>query len=117
MPSAASDRFDAKARRLCPDGACIGLLGENNICKVCGKSAQGGGQAPAAQDRDAGSDDAGDESAGDGPDDSVGAAGEADASADSDAATGGFDAKRALCPDGACVGVIGSNGKCTVCGR
>jgi len=28
-----------------------------------------------------------------------------------------FDPKRRLCPDEACVGVIGSDGECSVCGR
>ena len=27
------------------------------------------------------------------------------------------DENRALCPDGACIGVIGANGKCKVCGK
>ncbi len=26
------------ARRLCPDGGCIGLIGADNACRVCGKS-------------------------------------------------------------------------------
>lgn len=26
------------ARRLCPDGGCIGLIGADNACKVCGKT-------------------------------------------------------------------------------
>jgi len=39
------------------------------------------------------------------------------AAAGGDSDGGGFDAKRRLCPDGACVGVIGPDGKCTVCGR
>ena len=30
---------------------------------------------------------------------------------------GGFDARRKLCPDGACVGVIGEDGRCKVCGQ
>jgi hypothetical protein len=29
----------------------------------------------------------------------------------------GFDPNRRLCPDGACVGVIGPQGRCTVCAR
>lgn len=26
-------------RKLCPDGGCTGLIGDNGTCKVCGKSA------------------------------------------------------------------------------
>ena len=28
-----------------------------------------------------------------------------------------FDPKRRLCPDGSCIGVIGPDGRCSVCGR
>jgi hypothetical protein len=28
-----------------------------------------------------------------------------------------FDPKRRLCPDEACIGVLGSDNKCSVCGR
>ncbi len=28
---------DFAARVLCSDGACIGVIGENGLCKVCGK--------------------------------------------------------------------------------
>ncbi len=33
------DFFDDEERRLCPDGACTGLLGSDGKCKECGKSA------------------------------------------------------------------------------
>jgi hypothetical protein len=40
LPSAAPDeRADDGERRLCPDGACTGLVGSDGVCKVCGKSA------------------------------------------------------------------------------
>jgi hypothetical protein len=29
----------------------------------------------------------------------------------------GFDPGRKLCPEGACLGVLGSDGRCSVCGR
>lgn len=32
------DPFDMNNRRLCPDGACIGILGADGHCIVCGKS-------------------------------------------------------------------------------
>ena len=31
------DPFDFSARILCSDGACIGVVNEQGICKVCGK--------------------------------------------------------------------------------
>jgi hypothetical protein len=32
-----SDIIDFSTRLLCSDGACIGVIGENGTCKVCGK--------------------------------------------------------------------------------
>jgi hypothetical protein len=32
------DAFDGEERRLCPDGACTGLLGADSKCKVCGRT-------------------------------------------------------------------------------
>jgi len=32
------DPFSVENRRLCPDGNCIGILGEDGNCIVCGKS-------------------------------------------------------------------------------
>lgn len=34
----ASDDEDDEDRRLCPDGACIGLLDAAGVCKVCGQA-------------------------------------------------------------------------------
>jgi hypothetical protein len=31
------DFIDFTTRLLCSDGACIGVIGENGACKVCGK--------------------------------------------------------------------------------
>jgi len=41
-------KFDPH-RRLCPDGACIGVIGDDGRCRVCGRSGGGGGKdaAPA----------------------------------------------------------------------
>jgi hypothetical protein len=102
-------KFDPH-RRLCPDGGCIGVIGDDGRCRVCGRSASG---APAA---------AGFVAAGDLHDDSDedDAADNQDADGDADtksASSGGFDPSRRLCPDGSCIGVIGADGKCTVCGQ
>jgi hypothetical protein len=32
-----SDTIDFSARILCSDGACIGVVNEQGVCKVCGK--------------------------------------------------------------------------------
>ncbi len=33
----ASDDIDFSTRLLCSDGACIGVINEQGVCKVCGK--------------------------------------------------------------------------------
>ncbi len=33
----ASDDIDFSTRLLCSDGACIGVVNEEGVCKVCGK--------------------------------------------------------------------------------
>lgn len=94
--------FDPGTRRLCPDGACIGVLDADGVCGECGRKFGADAVVAAAvanaQGPWAGLDQA--ESAQDGP-----------------LASGEFDPERRMCGDGSCIGVIGSNGTCTVCGR
>jgi hypothetical protein len=83
-------RFDPN-RQLCPDGACVGLLGPDGLCSVCGRpegtSAESELESAAAP-----------------------------ASSDLGGAAG-FDPSRRLCDDGSCVGVVGADGTCGTCGR
>jgi hypothetical protein len=111
-------KFDSH-RRLCPDGGCIGVIGTDGRCRVCGRVAGGGSAAPAPggsapvvedEDKDEDNDENEDEhededGAEDGGKEKAGAAG------------GGFDPKRRLCPDGDCLGVLGADGVCNVCGK
>jgi hypothetical protein len=109
-------KFDPH-RRLCPDGACIGVIGADGRCQVCGRAATGG-PAPAgfvASGRDPDTDESDDWSSADDNDNDDDASDAADAKAA--AGGGGFDPTRRLCPDGSCIGVIGPEGVCTVCGR
>jgi hypothetical protein len=116
--------FDSK-RRLCPDGSCIGVIGSDGRCGECGRSASGAGpgkafasvagepaaNAPAVSQANADAYDAdADAYAND-------AAAEPSASTAAAAGEGGFDPSRRLCDDGTCVGVIGPDGRCGVCGR
>ena len=125
-------------RQPCPDGACIGLIGSDGLCKVCGRAAPNWGDerkrglaADAAsedEDDDDDDDEYDDEEAGDvgdddedDDDDDDDLVGESDSgyesAYDDDAKVEAADwGKRRLCSDGACIGVIGENGKCTVCG-
>jgi hypothetical protein len=165
-------------RMPCPDGACIGLIGGDGLCKVCGRAAPNWGderkrgqvvedddddeddldasETDDAYDEDDDDDDDGedddeeqaadevDEDDGDDEDDDVDDDDDEDdddEDADEDHADrvafrgddgarpntgngaahpnkrGGEWSKRRLCSDGACIGVIGANGKCTVCGK
>jgi len=87
------DTFDESERELCPDGNCTGLLGSDGRCKVCGLSLDGREPARVATSSDEPAYSAASEPAGEDDDD------------------------RQLCPDGNCLGLIGSDGKCKVCGR
>ena len=87
---------DLGSRVLCPDGECIGVIGPDGRCKVCGTALDG--SKPAA----VGDDEQGDDEQGD------------DEQDDDDA----LDLKsRVLCSDGACIGVIGADGRCKECGK
>ena len=95
----AEPTFDPTRRRLCADGSCVGVLGDDGLCRVCGRT-----EAQAA---------AGDDAPGAEPD----AASAGAATTEGGSGGGGFDAKRRLCDDGTCVGVVGDDGTCRVCGR
>ena len=110
-------KFDSK-RRLCPDGSCIGVVGDDGRCRVCGRDAGGGGAKSAAASGlaavSATAADATDATFDSGIDDSDDNELAADAVEPDTAA---FDAGRRLCSDGSCVGLIGGDGKCNVCGQ
>jgi hypothetical protein len=108
----ASDEEEATAfnpkRRLCPDGSCIGLIGGDGRCSACGRSA--GGHPAQAEDATE-PHPKGTPAADDG----------LDIDTDEEEARPGpgsaFDPHRRLCSDGTCVGVIGQNNRCQVCGK
>jgi hypothetical protein len=89
-------------RRLCSDGTCIGVLGNDGKCSVCGTYAL-------------------DTASSSPPDALAGAAlaepsDELEKSASSDASSS-FDPNRRLCSDDSCIGVIGEDGRCRECGK
>lgn len=95
-------------RRLCPDGSCIGIIDSDGRCTVCGNSDAGGAGSPAPAP-----------SNGDAPDDM-------DDRDDMDVEpiepgpgepTSGFDPNRRLCGDDDCIGVIGEDNRCRLCGK
>lgn len=103
-------------RELCPDGGCVGVIGDGGTCSVCGRAAPGGG---AERRREVAPEDtAADPAPGvdDGVDDGGGDDGEGDDGDDDDLAPPAWT-QRELCADGACTGVVGDDGRCRVCGK
>jgi hypothetical protein len=120
---------DWNRRELCPDGACIGVIGDDGLCKTCGRAAANWGDErnrgltplPPGDDDDEDDDDdddEGDDLEGDdgGDDGDDGDSDKAPALADDPAADPDWNARK-LCTDGACTGVIGADKRCKVCGR
>ena len=137
-------------RQLCSDGSCVGVIGPDGTCKVCGRAAQNWGDerkrgliepvddepdALAAadeadddgyDDEDDGDDLDDDEALDEGEEEDDGeddlhdvheiAPVAASASASLPAAPADWGTRR-LCPDGSCIGLIGADGHCKVCGR
>ena len=110
-------KFDSK-RRLCPDGSCIGVVGDDGRCKVCGRDAGGGKNAAAAAGGMAAVAATTDETETDFASDSDNDGDEMAAAADTaEPGTLSFDPARRLCSDGNCIGLIGADGNCNVCGQ
>jgi hypothetical protein len=101
-------------RRLCPDGSCIGIIGGDGRCTVCGSSDAGGAGSPAPVPSNGDAQNDMDDM--DGMDDwddrdverSEPGPGEP---------TSGFDPNRRLCGDDDCIGVIGEDNRCRLCGK
>ena len=124
---------DWDRRQLCSDGACIGVIGSDGLCKVCGRAAQGWGDerkrglvADAADDDEDDLDEDEDYDDEDDEDDlDEDEKGNDDVYDDDHPISPGSPAvlgalaewhDRQLCPDGACIGLLGEDGRCKVCG-
>lgn len=103
--------FDPK-RRLCPDGACVGVLGADGRCGVCQRPAGASAAWASEVESDASESDASESDAGASTSSSPPASGLSASEVSS-----GFDAHRRLCDDGSCVGVVGADGVCGTCGK
>jgi hypothetical protein len=116
-------------REVCPDGSCVGVIGAGGTCKVCGRVSptwdnereRGMVVDGADPDLDPAGDPDDDELEDDDGDDEGDDEGDDDGDDAAVAASAPGDehewSQRTLCPDGACVGVIGAGGVCTVCGK
>jgi hypothetical protein len=94
-------------REVCPDGGCVGVIGPDGLCKVCGRAAQHWGDErkrgmvarPPSIDEEA---------------PAIAATTESVPADDTD----DYEwSRRKLCVDDACVGLLGTDGKCKVCGK
>lgn len=86
------DDFEPARRELCSDGSCVGLVGPDGRCKVCGTVSV----SAVADPRHSGMH---------------------SPRTDGDADDLDLDDDRELCPDESCVGLIGPDGTCKECGR
>ena len=116
------DNLDWENRKLCSDPACIGVIGSEGRCKECGKPYQGDPFEDTPFDPSgAASDDTLSEGTafetesaddyGDAEYDDAEYADEEETVSDSDWKD------RKLCSDPACIGVIGTDGRCKECGK
>ncbi len=95
--------LDLESRRLCPDDNCIGVIGADGRCKVCGKESPDGpppakGEAPRPAPKPQ-------------------AKKPAPLPTGKGAAKGFDPDDRILCADDCCTGLVGPDGKCKVCGK
>ena len=106
---------DWSQRTLCSDGNCIGIIGADGRCRECGKLFEGEISLETTDDEPLQEDPA--------PSEDVDESGQEDPPAidtgDSDTGIGDDESweNRKLCSDGGCIGIIGSDGRCRVCGK
>jgi hypothetical protein len=105
-------------RLLCPDGNCIGIIGADGRCKVCGLKYEGEMPLPVAE-ADGDEDQAGEPHApADQPetDENVQAADDPPNGLAASEEAGDWE-DRTLCIDESCIGVVGPDGHCKECGK
>jgi len=96
-------------RRLCIDGNCIGVIGSDGCCKVCGKAYDD-------ELQDAGMPDSATDDFIDVSRETLPAPNNEEPSASVPAGDADLEwENRRLCSDGNCIGVIGIDGCCKVC--
>jgi len=102
-------------RELCPDGGCVGVIGKDGKCNVCGRAGEASGLRPQASGEEV--DEYEDEHEHDQePEQASGQSPKPKAQSPVVAAGADEWDQRQLCADGACIGVI-EDGKCNVCGK
>ena len=99
--------FILEERVLCSDDTCIGLVGADGRCKVCGLAYTGPETIPVSDDVTMGTEAT--------PSPSEQPPSEIDKAGIVPETHG--DDERICCPDDTCVGIIGKDGTCGVCGK
>lgn len=108
--------LDWDNRVLCSDESCIGTIGSDGCCRECGRRYEGAlpsGFKHQETDENAGLSSPTDDEALEADDDSAEAETEGDEEGDADDEW----ARRILCRDESCIGVIGEDGCCKECGK
>lgn len=109
------DLFDQ--RELCPDGTCVGVIGRDGVCTVCGRQGEGRRESWSSQEKERRADAS--EEPGDPKREDQGepVSKDVEKPTQEHGDTPSFDPDRKLCPDGGCIGVIGADGRCKECGK
>ncbi|MFT3699748.1 MAG: hypothetical protein QM831_41760 [Kofleriaceae bacterium] len=107
------DEWDT--REVCPDGSCVGVIGPDGQCKVCGQ------MSPTwNNERERGMDTSAEDSDSEDSDTAHADKGEHAHEDENEDLMPGTDSDwvgREVCPDGACVGIINEQGVCNLCGK
>ena len=101
-------------RILCGDGNCIGVVGRDGRCKLCGLRYEG--QLPSFAEEEMPEDGGSQNQISESPDPVSEPTGAEPSSLDEAAIDKEWES-RTLCVDESCIGIIGSDGKCTECGK
>jgi hypothetical protein len=104
--------FSLEDRILCPDGACIGLIGSDGRCKVCGKLYEG--DEPLVNENIVENADQPDLPDDIGPMNSEIQALKKELDEQDSQEN---ELERFCCSDDTCIGIIGKDGKCGTCGK
>ena len=99
-------------RVLCSDGNCIGIIGSDGRCKECGQPYDG--KLPIAEKDVA--DGGAREAVAVEQEDHDGVPVAEEEAIESDASGDDWN-DRTLCIDGNCIGIVGTDGRCNVCGK
>ena len=108
--------FDLAERVLCSDDTCIGLVGPDGKCKVCGTPYTGEEPVPSPTSGVVSTEDSISEETQDRED--VSSVTDTDDTDVEDIDTEETDTDdRICCPDDTCIGIIGEDGRCGTCGK